>query len=226
MTGAGWGRGRLVPHHTAPADMSPSHHSFSQTPFSAPWSVLGWCTNDRSLPLLLFDKVWVKRRESTRQFLGRKGLDSWGGEPCFPLSERRQQCPGCQAWALESCFIHQTVLCCWERGLGRQALQGSSKPSLSWLQPQASASGPSLTSQQVHTDSFTKTKQKTSLAPWSPHPQNNPKEEKPKPQPNTQNRLTGNFLDASCTCETKNHKNQNECTSVQLSAGESLLSPI
>lgn len=201
MPGAGWGRGRLVPHHTAPADTSPSHHSFSQTPFSAPWSVLGWCTNDWSLPLLLFDKVWVKRRESTRQFFGRKGLTA-GEEnrPSSLLSGWRQQCPGCQAWALEPCFINQTVLCCWERGLGRQASWGSSKPSLSWLQPQASASGPSLTSQQVHTDSFTKTKQKTTLAPWSPQPLNNLKEEKPKPQPNTQNRPTGNFLDASCTC--------------------------
>lgn len=63
-------------------------------------------------------------------------------EPCSCPSGWRQQCPGCQPQALEWCFILQTLLLgAWLGKPRSHASQGSSQLSLSWLQPQASASG-------------------------------------------------------------------------------------
>lgn len=137
-----------------------SYHSF-QTPFSAPWRVLGWWTSDWSLPLLLLDKVWVKRRESTRQLLGRKGLDGQGQEPAMLLPQwMKAAMPWVPGLGTEWCFIHQTLLLgAW---LGKPCIRGSSK-----LSQLASASGqghPSSASRCIQIPS-----QKANTNPPQPH---------------------------------------------------------
>lgn len=133
MPGAGWGRGRQVSHHTAAADTCPSHHS-SLTPFPAPWSVLGWCTNDWSLPLLLLDKVWVKR--IYKAALSRKGLEvrdmNWPRSCPRGWRQQRVAGPGTGMMLYPSDPIVGSVT--WE------ALHhGDHQNPLSWLQPQGRA---------------------------------------------------------------------------------------